>query len=88
MNNTKKSRTPWTIWSALAILFFLPVCTFAQTSSASGPTPVAPVANVCTPRFAAGSVIHSPPEVYSALSKLVTSLGISTLLMTVMSTGF
>jgi len=31
-----------------------------------GPKPVAPVPSPCTPRFAAGSVIHNPPALYSS----------------------
>jgi FtsP/CotA-like multicopper oxidase with cupredoxin domain len=66
MNNTKKSRVRWTIWSVLAVLSFLPVCTFAQTGSASGLRRVEPVANPCAPRFAAGSTIQNPPALYSS----------------------
>ena len=35
-------------------LFALVLCAWA------GPEPVAPVPNACTPRFAAGSLIHNP----------------------------
>jgi FtsP/CotA-like multicopper oxidase with cupredoxin domain len=37
----------------------------AQTTTSTSPTPVAPVANPCTPRFAAGSVVHNPPAISS-----------------------
>jgi len=46
--------------SRLAILASVAVCAVA------GPKPVAPVSNPCTPRFAAGSVIHNPPALYSS----------------------
>jgi len=45
-------------------LFALAVCAWA------GPRPVAPVPNSCTPRFAAGSVIHNPPALYSSNGEL------------------
>jgi len=32
----------------------------------AGPRPVAPVASPCTPRFAAGSVVHNPPALHSS----------------------
>ena len=45
-------------------LFALAVCAWA------GPRPVAPVPNPCTPRFAAGSVVHNPPALYSSNGQL------------------
>jgi FtsP/CotA-like multicopper oxidase with cupredoxin domain len=36
----------------------------------AGPRPVAPVSNPCTPRFAAGSVIHNPAALYSSKGEL------------------
>ncbi len=50
------------VWAS-AILVLLPVCAFAQSSAAR---PVAPVANPCAPRFAAGSTIHNPPALFSS----------------------
>jgi hypothetical protein len=41
-------------------LFALAMCAWA------GPKPVALVPNPCTPRFAAGSVIHNPAALYSS----------------------
>ena len=55
-----KEKAGSTILSGLAVFAFLPVCAFG------GPTPVAPVPNPCTPRFAAGSVIRNPPALYSS----------------------
>lgn len=49
-----------------ATMVLLALCVFAQTAAASGPTPVAPVPNPCTPRFAAGSVVHQPPALFSS----------------------
>ncbi len=71
MNNLIKSHASWTILCSLAILALLPVCAFGETTarpstSTSGPRPVAPVANPCTPRFAAGSTIHNPLALYSS----------------------
>jgi len=65
MHNITK-RPIWSSLCGLAILAFLPVCAFAQTTSASGPRPVALLPNPCAPRFAAGGVIHNPPALYSA----------------------
>jgi FtsP/CotA-like multicopper oxidase with cupredoxin domain len=48
-------------------LFALAVCAWA------GPTPVAPVANPCTPRFLAGSVIQNSPALYSSNGTLNVS---------------
>jgi FtsP/CotA-like multicopper oxidase with cupredoxin domain len=62
MNNRVKSRINRTILSGLAILASVSVSAFAQTS---GPRPVAPVTNPCTPRFVAGSVIRNPRALYS-----------------------
>jgi FtsP/CotA-like multicopper oxidase with cupredoxin domain len=62
MNNTITSRLFRMTFLGSAVLAFLPVCAFAQ----SGAQPVAPVANPCTPRFAAGSTIHNPPALYSS----------------------
>ncbi|HEV3201626.1 MAG TPA: multicopper oxidase domain-containing protein [Bryobacteraceae bacterium] len=47
------------VWG-LAVFASIPVWAFA------GPKPVAPVPNPCTPRFAAGSVVHNPPALYSS----------------------
>jgi FtsP/CotA-like multicopper oxidase with cupredoxin domain len=53
------------VMSSLAILAFGSIFVFVQTAS-GGPTPVMPVSNPCTPRFAAGSVVHNPPALYSS----------------------
>src|SRR5690242_1438569 len=47
------------VWG-LAVFALIPVRAFG------GPQPVAPVLNPCTPRFAAGSVVHNPPALYSS----------------------
>ena len=45
---------------------FSPAPTSSQAAAGAGaPVPVALVPNPCTPRFAAGSVVHQPPELYS-----------------------
>ncbi|MBV8436718.1 MAG: multicopper oxidase domain-containing protein [Silvibacterium sp.] len=44
-----------------SVLTAFPLTTLAQKS----PTPVPPVSNPCTPRFAAGSVIAQPPALFS-----------------------
>ena len=41
------------------------VSAFAQTTTGSSPTPVAPVPNPC-PRLAAGAVVHQPPALFSS----------------------
>ena len=50
---------------------FIVMCGLAVSALISapafgGPKPVAPVPSPCTPRFAAGSVIHNPPALYSS----------------------
>ena len=47
----------------LSALGMFPLAVWAQTAASL--TPVAPVPNPCTPRFAAGSVITQPPALYS-----------------------
>jgi FtsP/CotA-like multicopper oxidase with cupredoxin domain len=48
------------------------------TSSATSPTPVAPVANACQ-RFAAGSVVHQPPALFSKNGVLNVSFSYQTI---------
>lgn len=66
MNNRKVSLVNWVMVFGFVVLVFSTPCVFGQTTSAvsSTPTPVPPVANPC-PRFAAGSVIHQPPALFS-----------------------
>jgi FtsP/CotA-like multicopper oxidase with cupredoxin domain len=47
----------------IAVFAMAPLSAFGQAAS---PTPVAPVPNPCTPRFAAGSVVHQPPALFSS----------------------
>jgi len=65
MNTIIKSHAIRTSLCGLAVLVLLPVCAFAQTTH-RGPTPVAPLADPCVPRFAAGGTIHNPPALYSS----------------------
>ena len=56
-------------WFNLCLLSSVVILTLAQAGTAysqttNSPTPVAPVSNPC-PRFAAGSVIHQPPALFS-----------------------
>ncbi len=55
-----------TIVAAMVVMALVSPTAFAQTatSTTSGPTPVAPVKNPCQ-RFAAGSVVHQPPALFS-----------------------
>jgi FtsP/CotA-like multicopper oxidase with cupredoxin domain len=51
--------SPVRILAITAILLISSICVVAQT-------PVAPVANPCASRFAAGSVVHQPPALFSS----------------------
>ena len=63
MSKAKNVRLNWGLLFGAVILVLVHASgAFAQTTNP--PTPVAPVANPC-PRFAAGSVIHQPPALYS-----------------------
>jgi FtsP/CotA-like multicopper oxidase with cupredoxin domain len=66
MERTRTRNLNLRILFGVAILTLAHACAaFAQTTTSSSPTPVAPVSNPC-PRFAAGSVIHQPPALFSS----------------------
>ena len=58
MNKWKITLANCAFLFGLIVLTLMPVRALATT-------PVAPVANPCTPRFAAGSVVHEAPALYS-----------------------
>jgi FtsP/CotA-like multicopper oxidase with cupredoxin domain len=64
MNNRIVSRAILALFG-WAILVLVPLCAYSQ-APAGGPRPVAPVANPCTPRFAAGSAIQNPPALFGS----------------------
>src|SRR5260370_10296482 len=67
MNKRKTRNMKLCVLSCLVVLTSWQASAFAQTTTttSSSPTPVPPVANPCT-RFTAGSVIHTPPALFSA----------------------
>ena len=65
MNQRLRPHPKACIVFCLFVLAFSQGSAFAQTTTGSSPIPVAPVANPCTPRFTAGSVVHEAPALYS-----------------------
>ena len=64
MNNWKRTLVNWTFCLGL-VLALVPLPLFAQTTTGSSPTPVAPVPNPC-PRLTAGAVVRQPPALFSS----------------------
>ncbi len=62
---TRQMRVACKIVASLILFSLAQVCLFAQTvTTTASTTTVSPVANPC-PRFAAGSVVHQPPALFS-----------------------
>ena len=65
MDKRKTRHVKLYILSCLIVLTFSQMCAFAQTTTGSSPTPVAPVPNPC-PRLTAGTAVSQPPALFSS----------------------